>query len=384
MLDEVGGARACPQAEWVPLEAALGRVLAEPVLADRDYPPLPRSLRDGFAVRAADLPGRLRLIGEVRAGQVFSGRLGPGEAVEIMTGAPVPAGADAVVMYEHVQRDGWSVAVEQHVRPGQWICPPASEARRGEPLLDPGVPLGFAEVAVLATVGRAEVAVYPRPSVAILPTGDELVEPHASPQPHQIRNSNAYSLAAQVRRAGGSPRLLPVAPDDLARLRALLERGLETDLLIVSGGVSAGKYDLVERALAELGARWFFDGVLLQPGQPVVFGCARGTFFFGLPGNPVCTMVTFEVLARAAVELLAGQREPLLPLFWARLAAPFRHKPGLTRFHPARLGSDGSVTPLEWRGSADVAAIARSNAFLMAEPERESWEAGEWIRVLPR
>jgi molybdopterin molybdotransferase len=266
--------------------------------------------------------------------------------------------------------------------PGQFINPRGSEARAGSLLLDAGSRVGFAEIALLASAGCAEVSVFARPRVAILATGDEIVEVHETPLAHQIRNSNAYSLAAQVRRAGGEPEVLPVARDTRDATRALIEQGLAADLLLLSGGVSAGKYDIVEEALASLGAGFYFDRALIQPGQPVVFGRVNRTFFFGLPGNPASTMVTFEIFARAAVELLGGQRESLLPLTLAPLAEPFRHKPGLTRFLPARLDAGGAVTHLPWQGSGDVPAIARANAFLVAAADRERWDRGELIQVL--
>jgi molybdopterin molybdotransferase len=229
------------------------------------------------------------------------------------------------------------------------------------------------------------VRVYGKPRVAILATGDEIVDVSATPAPHQVRNSNAHSLAAQVRRAGGIAHALPAARDERAATRALIERGLGSSLLLISGGVSAGRYDIVEDVLASLDAEFYFDRVAVQPGQPLVFGRARGTFFFGLPGNPASTMVTFEVFARAALELLAGQSETRLLLPLARLTAEFRHKPGLTRFLPALLGAGGAeVTPLPWHGSGDLPALARANAFLVADGARESWRSGESIQVLPR
>jgi molybdopterin molybdotransferase len=218
---------------------------------------------------------------------------------------------------------------------------------------------------------------------AILATGDEIVDVSETPREFQIRNSNAYSLAAQVTRAGGEPRILPIARDNEAHTRELIERGLEADLLLISGGVSAGKYDVVKRALAALGAEFFFDRALIQPGQPLVFGRARGRFFFGLPGNPASTMVTFELFARAALELLGGQREVALNMPWARLTRDFRHRPGLTRFLPARLSADGAeIAPLAWSGSGDIPAMARANAFLVAEADRAEYARNEPIRVL--
>jgi molybdopterin molybdotransferase len=369
--------------ESVAIHEAAGHVLDEDIAADRDYPPFPRSARDGFAVRAADLPGELRIIGEVRAGESFSGTLGAGEAVEIMTGAPLPDGADAVVMVEYTQRHGERVRIDRETQPGENFNPRGVEARAGDLLLSAGHRIGYAEVALLATVGRTTVSVYRQPRVAILPTGDEIVEPGEQPLPHQIRNSNAASLAVQVRRAGGIPEILPIARDNEVSTRALVKRGLEADLLLLSGGVSAGKYDIVEKVLAEFGAEFFFDRVKIQPGQPLVFGRAQGKFVFGLPGNPGSTMITFEVFARAAIERMQGVGDPMLPLLSARLTRPFRQKTGLTRFLPARLSADGAmIEPEISHGSGDVAALARCNAFLVTEPEREAWEAGDDIRVL--
>lgn len=383
MIERVEAARLEPPVETVALEAAAGRVLAEPVAADRDYPALARSVRDGFAVRAADVPGELEVIGEVRAGENFNGEVGAWQAVEIMTGAPVPPGADAIVMIEHVRREGQRAIFAQPAEPGQFINPQASEAHAGEVILHAGRRLDFAAIAMLAAAGQQCVSVYAAPRVAILATGDEIVPVSAKPVDHQIRNSNAYSLAAQVRRAGGVPEILPVARDEHTHTQELIERGLGADLLLISGGVSAGKYDIVEHVLAGLGAEFFFDRVLIQPGQPLVFGQALGKFFFGLPGNPLSTMVTFEIFARAALELLAGQDEVWLPMPQARLSRDFQHRVGLTRFLPARLTADAAeVTPLAWRGSSDVPALTRANAFLVVDADRAAWQKGDWIRVL--
>jgi len=383
VLAKVTEHRLMPRTESVSLSEAGGRVLAEPIAADRDFPAVSRSARDGFAVRAADLPGDLHVIGEVRAGEAFAGEVRPGQAVEIMTGAPLPAGADSVVMIEHVTVAGDCVTVPRTVRPGENVSMRASQARQDEIVLAPGQRLGFTEIALLATAGRPSVRVFARPRVALLATGDEIVEVDQKPLAHQIRNSNVESLAVQVKRAGGDPQILPVARDVYASTRELVERGLCFDMLLLSGGVSAGKYDIVEPVLAALGAEFFFDRVLIMPGQPLVFGRARGKFFFGLPGNPASTMVTFEIFARAAVELLGGQEQATLPLLWTRLAHDFHQKTGLTRFLPVRLSADGSaVEPVPWQGSADVPALARANAFLVTEPDRESWAAGDWVRVL--
>ena len=385
VVREVHGRRRLPAVVEQALEGACGRVLAEDVAADRDTPAVARSVRDGFAVRAIDLPGELDVIGEVRAGEKFQGAVGPRQAVEIMTGAPVPEGADAIVMVEYTRRDGPRVIIDRAAEPHQFINPRGCEAAAGEVVLRSGTRLDYSRVAMLAAFGRATVKVYRRPAVAIVATGDEIVEVHEQPREFQIRNSNAFSLAAQVARAGGDPVILPVARDTVEHTRGLVEQGLGTDLLLLSGGVSAGKHDVVEEALRQCGAEFYFDRVLIQPGQPLVFGRARERFFFGLPGNPSSTMVTFEIFARAALELLAGQDEAALHLPYARLTREFRHRVGLTRFLPARLSADGGeVTPVEWHGSGDIPALTRANAYLMAEADRAEYPRGEWIRVLEK
>jgi len=372
-----------PSIEQVSLSEIAGRVLAKPVRADRDYPPVSRSVRDGFAVRAADVPGDLLVIGEVRAGESFAGEIQPGQAVEIMTGAPMPPGADAVVMVEHCKVEGDRVHVPRTLTSDENVSLHASQARAGAVLLEAGHRLGFADAGLLAMIGLSRVPVFARPQVAILATGDEIVEVEETPLDYQIRNSNVQSLAVQVARAGGCPNILPIARDLYDATRDLIEEGLRFDMLLLSGGVSAGKYDIVERVLADLGAEFYFDRVLIMPGQPLVFGQARGKFFFGLPGNPASTMVTFEIFARSAVELLGGQSESMLPLMWTKLTRDFHQKPGLTRFLPARLSNNGSeITPLPWQGSGDVPTLAQANAFLVADPDREAWAAGDWIRVL--
>jgi molybdopterin molybdotransferase len=379
----VRAARPVPAIEEAGLEAAAGRVLAEDIAADRDAPATARSVRDGYAVRAGDLPGELEIVGEVRAGQRFAGAVGPGQAVEIMTGAPVPAGADAVVMIEHTVRENGRVRIGLSAEPRQFINPRGCEAAAHEVVLRAGKRLDYSDAAMLAAFGRSRVKVYRRPVAAIVATGDEIVEVQQVPEEFQIRNSNVYSLAAQVARAGGVPQILPVARDNPGHTREMIERGLAADLLLLSGGVSAGKYDIVEPVLAGLGAEFFFDRVLIQPGQPLVFGRARERFFFGLPGNPSSTMVTFETLARAALELLSGQEEVSLHMPFARLTREVRHRIGITRFLPARLSADGAeVTPVGWSGSGDIPALTRANAFLVTDPDRAEYAGGELIRVL--
>jgi molybdopterin molybdotransferase len=376
--------------EQVSLADAYGRILADDIAADRDYPALRRSLRDGYAVRSSDLPGSLRVRGEVRAGEPGQGPLESGEALEIMTGAPVPDGADAVLMVEHVTRSSSAdgnvqISWDRRVDPGQFINDQGAESHSGDKLLLRGVFLDASHIATLAMVGKDIVPAVKRPSVAVLATGDELVEVEEPAAPYQIRNSNSHMLAALIRSAGGTPHILPVARDTEAALRLLLEEGLKHDMLVISGGVSAGRYDLVKPTLRTLGAEFHFERVRIQPGGPASFATVSGKPVFGLPGNPGSSLVTFQLFARPALELLAGVAEPILPMLWARFAAPFHHKLGLTRFLPARLSVDGeSLTHIPWQGSSDIPALARANAFLVANHDRESWAAGDLIHVMPK
>jgi molybdopterin molybdotransferase len=366
--------------ERVPLAEAAGRVLAEPVLADRDMPALDRSMRDGYAVRSADLPGRASVVGQVRAGEIFTGPIEWCEAVEIMTGAPIPKGTDAVIMLEHVTLTEDVIEVERTVKSGENINPRGIEAKAGSVVLEAGKRIGFGEIALLAAVGCTNVGVYRKLQVAILATGDELVSVEERPLDYQIRNSNLHSLAAQVTQAGAGAVLLPVARDQAPETRALLERGLAADLLLISGGVSAGKYDVVEDALRELDAEFYFDRVAIQPGAPLVFGKARGKYFFGLPGNPVSTFVTFELFAHSAIDLAAGCKSSARPLMLARLTQDFKHRPGVTRFLPARIEC-GDVTPIAFKGSSDMVSFCRANGYLVAEGKRDAWVAGDLIQV---
>ncbi|HUJ32492.1 MAG TPA: gephyrin-like molybdotransferase Glp [Candidatus Acidoferrum sp.] len=369
---------------------ALGRVLAEDVVADRDYPPFHRSTRDGYALRAADVTtsgATLRLMGESRAGVAFTGSVGPGECVRILTGAPLPEGADAVVMQEYARVEGEFVMFERGAAAGQNFVVAGTEGRVGETVVARGSRMGYAELALASQVGRTKLRVNRRPRVAILSTGDEIVAVDAAPGPFQIRNSNSVSLAAQVTLAGGEPIALGNAADEVGAIRARIEEGLESDILILSGGVSVGTYDLVEGVLQELGAEFFFDSVAIRPGKPAVFARCREKPVFGLPGNPVSTMVTFELFVMPAIEMLSGAQPQPLPLFKARLAKPVQEKPPLAHFLPAhlRLGEgDPTVEIISWQGSGDIGAVARGNCFLVVHGERQNLESGEWVDVLPR
>ena len=416
-LVELHARSVCPgDVETVELLVGIGRVLAERIMADRDFPPFARATRDGYAVQAADLvevPARLELVGEVKAGDWPEPRIctvGRGQAVAIMTGAPLPAGADAVVMVEHTSLANHAVEVRRRVGVGENFVPRAAEAGAGEVLLERGRRLDHAGIAIAASVGKSAVQVFRKPRVAVLSTGDEVVEIDVAPGPAQIRNSNSYSLAAQIQNAGGEVVRLAIAPDERGRLRALIEEGLGCDLLLLTGGVSMGKYDLVEQVLGELKAEFYFTGAEIQPGRPVVFGScgadaparvdgeigagmrARAPaphrkYFFGLPGNPVSTMVTFELFARPMIEALAGMTPQPLIFLRARLKSEIRTKTGLKRFLPAVLVGEFENAEVElarWHGSGDIAALARANCYVVIPPERERIETGEWVALLRR
>jgi molybdopterin molybdotransferase len=327
-----------------------------------------------------------------------------------------------VVMVEHTSRAGDQVTITKGIAARDNIVPTAAEAKRGERLLLPGVRLDHAAIAVAASVGRSRLLVYSKPRVAVLATGDELTDIDVPLAPNQIRNSNTYSLAAQIQAAGGEAVMLPIAPDDPARLQELIAEGLEADLLLLSGGVSMGKYDLVEQALAEFKAEFFFTGAQIQPGRPVVFGrvpCGAGapareesqhrgdgssradksanengasasephTYFFGLPGNPVSTMVTFELFARPILEALAGMSPRKLIFLHAKLKSEIKTKLGLKRFLPAILSGEfeqAEVELVRWQGSGDIAATAAANCYVVIPPDRDEIAAGEWAPLLMR
>jgi molybdopterin molybdotransferase len=377
----------------VELLASIGRVLAEPIAADRDFPPFRRAMRDGYALRAADLtnlPATLEVIGEIKAGaapEALPREVAAGQAAAIMTGAPAPEGADAVVMVEYTSLSGQRVIVTRAVASGDNIVAAGSEARKGQVLLHHGTRMDYGAIASAASVGLQSVSVFRRPEVGILSTGDEIVEIGEHPGPYQIRNSNSYSLAAEVQDAGGVPKMLGIARDEVAHLRRLIEQGLKHDLLLLTGGVSMGRYDLVEQVLAELGAEFFFTGAQIQPGRPVVFGRVQERYFFGLPGNPISTMVTFELFARPLLEALAGMAARELSFVHARLKSEIKTKTGLRRFLPGLLSGEFEQAEVElagWHGSGDVAAMARSNCYIVIPPDRERIAAGEWVAILMR
>ena len=377
--------------EVVPLSpAALSLVLAEDVISDLDMPPYDKAMMDGYAVRAADLPegkGVLAVVAEVTAGQVPHRAVGPGEAARIMTGAPIPEGADAVVQVERTRTaDGGRVQIEDRPpAPGLNIMPRGREMRRGDTVLTAGTVLRPQEFGILATVGRTSARLHPAPRVAVLSTGDEVVEADVVPGPGQIRNGNGPMLLAQVRRGGGVPHYLGIARDRLESLLPLVKQGLEADVLVLSGGVSAGKLDLVPGVLRELGVRAHFHKVAMKPGKPVFFGTRDTTLVFGLPGNPVSALVCFELFVRPALRKLSGHADPGPALVTAALAEDFTYRTDRPTYYPARLESgEGGwrVRPVPWHGSPDLRGLAAANAFMVLPPgEHQHW-AGQGFAVL--
>lgn len=405
VLQHAGTVLAGPQ-ESVSLLDSAGRVLAERIVADRDQPPFDRSTRDGYALRAEHSAAELKVVGSVQAGGAWGGEpLRMHEAIEIMTGAPMPEGADAVVMIEHVLVTEGSIrlAKGRTLRAGENIVPRGAEARAGAGVLAVGMVMGAAEIAVAASCGCVALPVFKKPRVAVVATGDELVELDVQPNTSQIRNSNSYALAALVAAEGGQPSRFEIARDTRADVRERIAQGSLSDLLVLSGGVSMGKFDLVEEVLAEFGAEFLFTGALIQPGKPVVFGRLpkRGgsghpgtpprveewTYFFGLPGNPVSTQVTFSLFVAPMLRALAGRTE-LAPRFVeARLAQDVEGGVRVTRFLPAELrGNCDTVTVnvVGWQGSGDVAANARGNCYCVLPAGVEDFRAGQTVRVLLR
>jgi molybdopterin molybdotransferase len=368
---------------------ALGYILAQDLIADRHYPPFDRATRDGYAVRAAESTAgaTLSCVGEIKAGDPLTQPLAKGTCVQIMTGAPVPSEADAVVMIEYTSRDKAFIHFQQSAAKGQNIVPAGSETAKDQPLLSVGTRLGYAELGLAAQIGATQLCCAKKPRVAILSTGDEIVPIEVSPGPFQIRNSNSVSLAAQVREAGGEPLILGNASDRIESLGDKIQQGLQEDLLVLSGGVSMGKYDLVEDVLKSLGATFYFEAVAIRPGKPAVFAMCNEKPVFGLPGNPISTMVTFELFVVPAIDLISGAPARPLPFLKATLAEAMKEKPGMTHFLPARVQFDSGeahVKPLPWKGSGDTVAMAKANCFLLVGSDIQSLAAGENVNVLMR
>jgi len=375
--------------ETIALEQAHHRVLAEDIRADIDLPPFDRARMDGYAVRSSDLgtvPVKLRVIGEIAAGAQFDRRLNAGEAVKIFTGAPVPSAADAVQKVEVTRANGSAVEILESVTPGQFITPRASEIASGEVVAEAGREIGPAEMGVLASFGYANVSVGRRPRVAVMSTGSELVNVSSKPSGAQIRNSNSYTIAAYAERAGAIVDDLGTVEDTPEATRdALLRAAGNRDMVITSGGVSMGDYDLVKAALDEIGAEVFFDKVSIRPGKPTVFARRDKTFFFGLPGNPVSTSVTFNVFARPAIRKMQGDANPALPLVRARLARSLKDASSRRSYLPARLSiEDGQAMAesLKWGGSSDLVAFMKATALIIVPEDVHEIEAGELVDVM--
>src|SRR5713226_6379929 len=379
------------EVESVALGDALGRVLAEDIVADSDLPPFDRAQMDGYAVRAADVanaPARLRIIGESAAGAGWHQEMKAGETVRIMTGAPVPAGADAVQQVELTREiDGGSqVEILEPVEAGRSIVKQAAEIKAGETVLLAGEDINAAMIATLASFGYAQVRVGRRPRVAVMATGSELVDVDRKPAHDQIRDSNNYTIAVYATLAGATVERWPLAGDDTEELKRQIKRAAETsDVLITSGGVSMGVYDFTKAALKELGAEVFFERVALRPGKPTVFARLGNTLVFGLPGNPVSVAATFNLFARAALRVIQGAKQTQLAEETAVLARDLKGSLDRESYLPAILRTDDNGTllaePLKWGGSSDFVAFARTTALINVPAGVKTVEKDQHVRV---
>jgi molybdenum cofactor synthesis domain-containing protein len=380
------------EVESVSLSDALGRVLAEDVIADCDLPPFDRAQMDGYAVRAEDVattPARLRIAGESAAGRGWHYEMKPGEAVRIMTGAPVPAGADAVQQVELTREadDAKFVEILQSAEVGRSVVRRGAEIKAGETVLQAGEDINAAMIATLASFGYAAVKVGRRPCVAVMATGTELVDVNQKPGKDQIRDSNNYTLAAYVRLAGADVERLPLAGDDTEELKRQMTAAAQAaDVLITSGGVSVGVYDFTKAALKELGAEIFFERVALKPGKPTVFGRIGKTLVFGLPGNPVSVTVTFNLFARTALRAMQGAKQPGMIEETAILARDLKGSIDREGYLPAILRTDEKGTliaePLKWGGSSDFVSFARATALIDAPAGIKMFAAGSPVKIV--
>lgn len=379
--------------ETVTLLESAGRILAEDVVSDVDLPPFPRSTMDGYAVRSAEVrnaPARLQVVGAIAAGSYPNFSLQSMQAAKIMTGAPLPTGADAVQMVEKTRplEDGTAVVILESVPAGNNVSPLGSEARQGEVVLPAGKFISPGVIGLLAAVGKSAVAVYRAPVVGILATGDELVEVDAKPGRGQIRNSNSSTLYAQVQKAGGRPDLLGVAKDAKASLRHRIADGLHYDLFLATGGVSMGDLDLVEDVFAEFGLEIFFDKIAMKPGKPVVMARSnRGGIIFGLPGNPVSATTVFEVLVRPVLRKMMGFPVYQNQMVLATLTEPFANRSGRENYAAAVTWYEEKrfmVRPLKSKGSGDIVTYAKSNSYLICPLDRTELDAEETVVVMLR
>jgi molybdenum cofactor synthesis domain-containing protein len=381
------------ESERLELSQALGRYLAEDIVADTDLPPFDRSQMDGYAVRSADIaaaPAKLEIVGESAAGRGWHNEMKAGEAVRIMTGAPVPVGADSVQQVELTRELDGSHAVEilEPVTLGRSIVKRGSEIKQGETVLRAGERINAGAVAVLASFGYAQVKAGKCPRVAILATGTELVAVDQTPGQDQIRDSNNFSIAAYVLLAGATSERQPLAGDDVAQLKQQIAIAAEqSDIIITSGGVSVGRYDFTKTVLKELGAEIFFERVALRPGKPAVFArLPNGTLVFGLPGNPVSVSVTFNLFARAAILAMQGAAETRLETGTAILSKSVKPSKDRESYLPASLATNEKAQllaePLKWGGSSDFVGFVRATALIILPAGAEKIDTGSVVRIV--
>src|SRR5256714_493870 len=376
--------------ERIFLADALGRFLAEDIIADTDLPPFDRAQMDGYAVRAADVantPARLRIAGESAAGAGWHHEINSGSAVRVMTGAPVPKRADAVQQVELTREVNGDVEILESVSSGRSIVRQASEIKAGETVLRAGEQISAAMIATLASFGYAEVKVGRRPRVAVMATGSELVDVDQQPGRDQIRDSNNYTIEAYASLAGATVERLPLVGDDTEELKRQIAKACEaSDVLITSGGVSMGVYDFTKAALKELGAEIFFERVALRPGKPTVFARLGGALVFGLPGNPVSVAVTFNLFARTALRAMQGATHTTLDVDHAVLARDLKGSIDRESYLPAILRTDERGTllaePLKWGGSSDFVSFARATALINIPPGAKAIEANSRVKVV--
>ena len=374
--------------EPVRLEQSLGRVLAEDVRANRDLPPYDVSAMDGYALRSADLkniPAALEIIEDIKAGDMPAKVVRAGQCARIMTGAPVPEGADAVIRVEDTHASSESkVQINVAVKPGNDIRNRGEGMRNGEVVLTAGTEITPGVTGVLATVKAAQVQVYRRPRVAILSTGNELEDMDDPVDPDKIPNSNSYALMAQVQALGLEPDLLGIARDDPAELEEYLQRGLRFDVLLVSGGTSVGVHDYVRPIIESLGVQMKFWRVAMKPGHPVAFGITAHTRFFGLPGNPVSSMVCFEQFVAPALRRMMGHARLFRRTIAARLTHDLKHQPGRTEFVRVTLAKDAggyAATSTGAQGSGMLLSMARADGLMVVPAESNGLAAGEQVTV---
>ncbi|HJZ91270.1 MAG TPA: gephyrin-like molybdotransferase Glp [Gemmataceae bacterium] len=368
---------------------ALGRVLAESVTSELDSPPFAKSVMDGYAVRSADATSSVALtvIEEVAAGKTPTKTIGPGQATRVMTGAPIPFGADAVIPHEQTELTENTVQLRRPVAAGEFVIPRGREMAAGEVVLNKGTVLTPAVLGLLSAVGRTTVIAQPVPRLAVVPTGDELVEPPAAPGPGQIRNSNGPMLMAQATRAGAEARYMGIARDDRDALRNLLDDALAaSDIVVLSGGVSAGKYDYVPDVLRELGVEAHFHKIRMKPGKPLFFGTRGETLVFGLPGNPLSSFVGFELFVRPALRKMSGYAIPGPVFVGLPLAAPLEASNDRPTYAPGRLevSSEGQrVRGAAWFGSADLRGLAGADALIRLPAGSVKYASGYIVSTLP-